>query len=271
MKKTIAIYSTRGGTGKTMTSMLIARDLALRGKKVVVIDGDLEAPSIRHLFPSEKKLADDEYWVHYLDKENSEIKKTIQKSPMENISLIYSSPPEIGRKFLRSKKKSWWATALRRSIKAQEILYDEGYDYIILDNQSGTSFNSVNNMVIADVSVLVMRPTNYGVNATYSFVSSVYKILKGFKERKDFYLWNQVIPGDTPEEKEILKNFLNANSYDLDKIGLEYGSIVFFSKRLNFKLMSPDPSILKNLSGGIIKSYETIVNKILTHFDDKQP
>jgi MinD-like ATPase involved in chromosome partitioning or flagellar assembly len=43
--KTIIIYSGKGGVGKTTTTANIARTLVKQGKRVLIIDGDINAPS----------------------------------------------------------------------------------------------------------------------------------------------------------------------------------------------------------------------------------
>ncbi len=49
--KLVSFYSFKGGVGRTTTMMLSAIGTAKRGKKVVVVDFDLEAPGVSSLFP----------------------------------------------------------------------------------------------------------------------------------------------------------------------------------------------------------------------------
>ncbi len=49
--KLVSFYSFKGGVGRTTTMMLSAVGAARRGKKVVVVDFDLEAPGVSSLFP----------------------------------------------------------------------------------------------------------------------------------------------------------------------------------------------------------------------------
>lgn len=52
--KLISFYSFKGGVGRTTTMIMSAIDLAKRGKKIVLIDFDLEAPGVASLFPDEE-------------------------------------------------------------------------------------------------------------------------------------------------------------------------------------------------------------------------
>lgn len=50
--KLICFYSYKGGVGRTTTMIMTAIEMAKRGKKVVLIDFDLEAPGVASIFPS---------------------------------------------------------------------------------------------------------------------------------------------------------------------------------------------------------------------------
>jgi polysaccharide biosynthesis transport protein len=57
--KSLTITSTRPGEGKSTTAFAIAQSLARTGRKVLLVDGDLRAPSIHHLvgLPNDKGLS----------------------------------------------------------------------------------------------------------------------------------------------------------------------------------------------------------------------
>lgn len=51
--KLVSFYSFKGGVGRTTTMAMTAVSLAKKGKKVVILDFDLEAPGVASLFPEE--------------------------------------------------------------------------------------------------------------------------------------------------------------------------------------------------------------------------
>lgn len=51
--KLICFYSYKGGVGRTTTMVMSAIEMAKRGKKIVMIDFDLEAPGVSGIFPNE--------------------------------------------------------------------------------------------------------------------------------------------------------------------------------------------------------------------------
>ncbi|MDE5716646.1 MAG: AAA family ATPase, partial [Lachnospiraceae bacterium] len=50
--KLICFYSYKGGVGRTTTMVMSAIEMAKRGKKIVMIDFDLEAPGVSSIFPN---------------------------------------------------------------------------------------------------------------------------------------------------------------------------------------------------------------------------
>ena len=60
--KAVIIYSGKGGVGKTTTTANIARVLANQGKKVYIIDADINTPSMNFEFEGEHPL--ENIWVH---------------------------------------------------------------------------------------------------------------------------------------------------------------------------------------------------------------
>ncbi len=211
--------------------------LAKRGLKTIMIDVDLEAPSLIHLLPPKSNPS--RFWPDYLDEgDRVQLGELIQQTSMDNLDVIYTSSPEMGKKFLQTKQRNWWEQALKHSLMAQKKLYEMGYDFIILDNQSGTSMNSVNNMILADISVLIVRPTHYGVDATETFVQELYRILRDMKPRKDYFVWNQVPDVSTPEEQDLLNRFIDKWNRRLEGMGLHYGATLPLDRMFNLQLLN---------------------------------
>lgn len=56
MTKIVSVHSFRGGTGKSNTSANMAAQLALAGKRVAVIDTDVQSPGIHVLFGFDEEM-----------------------------------------------------------------------------------------------------------------------------------------------------------------------------------------------------------------------
>lgn len=258
---TLTVYSTRGGNGKTIVSCMIAIAAAKRGYKTVILDADLEAPSLMHLLKPSSLGAT---WVDFLEEKIDDVPSLPKPTNIPNLDVIYSPAPKIGKNFLGWKSKDWWQQALKRSIEAEQELHHHGYDLVIIDNQSGTSLNSVNNMVLADTSVMVIRPATYGVGAAENFIGEMYRVLREIKPRKDFYIWNQVyVPADN-QEQDILDNFLNRWDQTLSEHGLIKGGRINFNTKLNLGLLGETPN-LQNFFSEVQDPINSLFDKVLEY------
>lgn len=257
---TLTIYSTRGGNGKTITSVMLAIAAAKRNLKTVIIDADLEAPSLMHLI---KPIKNGHTWVDFLTEEISDVKLLPRQSVIENLDIIYSPTPKIGKAFLSWKEKEWWQQALRRSMIAIEELHENGYDLVVVDNQSGTSLNSVNNMVLADASVMVIRPATYGVGAAESFLDEMYRVLRGMKPRTDYYIWNQVQSPTNEQDKNILENFLKKWDDKMIEHGIINGGRIYFNPKLNLGLLAEEPNLIYHFDE-VSKSINELLDLLLS-------
>lgn len=238
---TITVYSTRGGNGKTITSVMLGVAAIKRGLKTVIIDADLEAPSLLHLLKPEESGAT---WSDFLEQKIDDISELPRKCAIDGLDVIYSKEPKVGKNFLSWKGKEWWQKALRRSMIAEQELHDSGYDLVIIDNQSGTSLNSVNNMVLADATIMVIRPATYGAGAAENLLGEMYKVMRGMKPRIDLYMWNQVIKPNNDREEEILDVFLDKWNRKLKDHGLIEAGLIHFSPKLNLGLLADEPDLI---------------------------
>jgi cellulose biosynthesis protein BcsQ len=243
---------------------MIAIAAAKRNLKTVIIDADLEAPSLLHLFrPNQLDLT----WIDFLEETEKDISKLPVKTQIPNLDVIYSPTPKVGKNFLGWKSKEWWQQALKRSISAEQALHELGYDLVVVDNQSGTSLNSVNNMVLADTSVMIIRPATYGVGAAEHFIGEMYRVLRDIKPRKDYYMWNQVFVPAADEDNTFLETFLKKWDHNLNIHGLVYGGRINFNTKLNLGLLGEEPKIedfFHEVEGPINKLLDKILSTELT-------
>lgn len=261
MDKTFTVYSTRGGSGKTLLSILLGITSAKKGYKTVVIDVDLEAPSLTHLIRPDGQYYS---WVDYIEGRVEDLSKLPVDTFLPNLKIIYSPPPKIGQSFLGWRSKDWWQQALKKTLSAEKKLHELGYNIIIFDNQSGTSLNSINNLAVADASVMVMRPSTYGLGAAGDIVEEIYKNLQDIKPRKDFYVWNQVQQPKNEREEEILGDFIIRWDKALGNFGLVKGGIIHFEPELNFELLSESPNLLphfETLSDAYTEIFDVLIDQ----------
>ncbi|WP_416668999.1 MinD/ParA family ATP-binding protein [Egbenema bharatensis] len=166
MPKVIAIHSYRGGTGKSNLTANLATTIALQGKRVAIVDTDLQSPGIHTLFGIDERSVhrtlNDYLW---------------NRSPIQDTA--YDVSPQLGietgRLFL-----------VPASVNAEEIarILSEGYnvsllndgfqqlikqlelDYLFIDTHPGLSRETLLSIAISNLLILILRPDQQDFQGT---------------------------------------------------------------------------------------------------------
>jgi len=160
MKKQIwAVGGGKGGTGKSVISSLLASNAAEKGKKVILIDGDLGGANLHTFFniPPDKSSLND-----FFEK----------KVPL-NDTLIDT---EItGLKLISGDMRSYNPLSVKyiQRLKFYRHLKELQADIIILDLGAGTALNTLDSFLLADKMILVSTPEITSIENLYVFVKKI--------------------------------------------------------------------------------------------------
>ncbi len=160
-KKVWAVGGGKGGVGKSFLCANIAIELASLGSKVVAIDLDLGGANLHTCLGQkipEHTLSD------YFNKKVLNIKNIITPTNHENLSLISGAQDELGIANLKSSNKNDFLHDLK-NLDA---------DYIIFDLGAGTSLNTLDFFISADVGILATLPEPTSIENTYRFLKSCF-------------------------------------------------------------------------------------------------
>ncbi|MHA1461893.1 MAG: ParA family protein [Candidatus Heimdallarchaeota archaeon] len=201
--KVIVFHSYKGGTGKTTLALNTAINLACRGFKTLAVDADLNAPTFDSIFPDVKpkfrfnelfKKQDDNADTPQLKAEDLLTNSGIDPK----LDIIFSDPkPKFGQGLL-SMDKNFHTLALKKLIEAKKEFEKLGYEYLVMDTSPSMNLASINAIIIADATIMILRPNQYGISGTTFLFKELYSML-GTLKRKDFMIFNQVVPG-TPKK-----------------------------------------------------------------------
>ncbi|MCP5096166.1 MAG: MinD/ParA family protein [Chloroflexi bacterium] len=183
MSKIVSIHSFRGGTGKSNTTANLASLVAITGKRVGIVDTDIQSPGIHVLFGlDDKKMG--RTLNEYLRGECA----------IEDVAFSIGDNPgdAPGRQHLRG-KDLWLIPSSIDGVEISRILRD-GYDvnqlnrglnqirkslnldYLFIDTHPGLNDETLLSIAISDVLILLMRPDQQDFQGTIVTVDVAYSL-----------------------------------------------------------------------------------------------
>ncbi len=161
MSKLVSIHSYRGGTGKSNTTANLAATLAKYGKRVAVVDTDIQSPGIHVLFGfQEDQVAatlNDYLWGR---RSISEVACDVTNSlgPLANkggqVFLIPSSTR--AEDIARVLREGYDIEYLSKGL--QTLISDLKLDYLLVDTHPGLNEETLLSISVSDILILILRP-----------------------------------------------------------------------------------------------------------------
>src|SRR5688572_11809899 len=167
MPKTISIHSFRGGTGKSNITANVATAAAMRGKRVAVIDTDIQSPGVHVLFGrtgTEFEFALNDYlWERCaIEQTAHDVTPGLVRENGGAVHLIPSSlsPGEIARVL----REGYDVGRLIDGIRAlRERL---GIDCLFIDTHPGLNEETLLSITVSDTLAVVLRPDGQDYQGT---------------------------------------------------------------------------------------------------------
>ena len=168
MATVISVHSFRGGTGKSNTTANLAAVYAQQGKRVAVIDTDIQSPGIHALFGlrgDEVEASLNDFLWHDRPIEEVAIDVTAAAGPSAaagRIHLIPSSmkPGEIARILREGYDAQRLTEGVRRLVDALDL------DILLIDTHPGLNEETLLSLVLSDSLLIIMRPDRQDYEGT---------------------------------------------------------------------------------------------------------
>lgn len=167
MSKTISVHSFRGGTGKSNTTANIAALLALEGRRVGVVDTDIQSPGIHVLFSLDEEKTphslNDYLWGKCaIEQVALDVTQRLGGSLKGKIFLIPSSikAGEIARVL----REGYDVNLLNDGF--HELIEKLNLDVLMIDTHPGLNEETLLSIAISDALVVVMRPDQQDYQGT---------------------------------------------------------------------------------------------------------
>ena len=173
MGKIVSIHSFRGGTGKSNTTANLAAQAALRGKRVAIVDTDIQSPGIHVLFGLDETrmghtlneflrgecgIQDVAYPVGGGGEGGAGVKQLVKQS-------LWLVPSSInGQEISRVVKTGYDVGLLNRGLNG--LLKEFQLDYLFIDTHPGLNEETLLSIAISDVLLIIMRPDQQDFQGT---------------------------------------------------------------------------------------------------------
>lgn len=177
MGKIVSIHSFRGGTGKSNTTANLASQVAMTGKRVGVVDTDIQSPGIHVLFGLDEtsmgktlndflygkcEIADVAYPVGEHAAAEADIAPGRAKLAGKDLFLIPSSIR--GREISRVLREGYDVGRLNEGF--QTLIKNINLDYLFIDTHPGLNEETLLSIAISDILLLILRPDNQDFQGT---------------------------------------------------------------------------------------------------------
>ncbi|OBR97162.1 MULTISPECIES: AAA family ATPase [Clostridium] len=224
--RVISFYSYKGGVGRTVALVQTANLLSAKGKKVALIDMDIEAPSFNDIFSDD--IQTENGLVNYLynklyNLEKIEVSSIVSKLSLNTKGDVYIVPAgNINKKYVKMLE----SLKERRISENQYIknlineLQDKyGIEYALIDSRTGiNNWGALSIGEIADEIILFAYPNKENVNG----INLILDIIEDRKKCTVVFSRIDV----TDEGKRKARQFFDEINIEQEFIGIEYDSAV---------------------------------------------
>ena|SRR5688572_25298364 len=163
----VSVHSYRGGTGKSNTTANLAALLAAEGRRVAVIDTDIQSPGVHILFGLEEKdirhSLNDYLWGTCRIKDAAYDVTSRLGQPVTGAVFVIPSSMKAGD-IARVLREGYDVSVLRDGF--HEAIDALKLDLLIIDTHPGLNEETLLSIAISDTLIIVLRPDQQDYQGT---------------------------------------------------------------------------------------------------------
>ena len=201
MGKTITICFTnnKGGSGKSTTCSNLGAAIAQTGKKVLLVDGDMQLNLSLAFFSEDWVLehAAGEKNLYYVIKKQEDLTDYVVHTPYENLDLIPSSTLMSSIEYELFTK--WQREFILRKC-LQKIKESGMYDYILIDAPPTLGGWVMNILCASDKVIIPVEASPWGMFGLANMFEFLNEVRQISPELEDIHVFEQIIRVDSSVE-----------------------------------------------------------------------
>ena len=171
MSKVIAVFNQKGGVGKTTTNVNLSACIAVKGRKVLVVDIDPQGNTTSGLGIDKKGLKKTIYDVLIGEARAEEV---ITQTAVENLSIIPSSVQLAGAEI----ELTGFEEREKMLKKALEGIKDE-YQYVFIDCPPSLGLLTINALTAADSVLIPIQCEYYALEGVGQLMNTIWLVQRG--------------------------------------------------------------------------------------------
>ena len=171
MGKAIAIFNQKGGVGKTTTNINLAACLALKGKKVLILDIDPQGNTTSGIGVSKNTLEKTVYTI--LVDDEFDPREAIINTSVENLDLIPASVDLAG-----AEVELVQIDGREKALKNGLDKIRDNYDYIFIDCPPSLGLLTINSLAAVDSVLIPIQCEFYALEGVSQLVSTIELVKK---------------------------------------------------------------------------------------------
>lgn len=193
MSSIVSIHSYRGGTGKSNLTANLASSLVQQGKRVAIVDTDLQSPGLHVLFGMDAKkmgLTLNDYLYGRSTIEQAAYDVTDKLGPgVPSGAALYLIPSSIkAGEITRILREGYEVNLLTDGFR--KLIKNLHLDYLLIDTHPGLNEETLLSIIISDVLVLILRPDQQDFQGTAVTV----EVARKLNLKKVLLVVNKVLP-----------------------------------------------------------------------------
>ncbi|MCX7122003.1 MAG: AAA family ATPase [Gammaproteobacteria bacterium] len=175
----VGIVNFKGGVGKSFTSLTLSQSLALKGYKVLLIDGDSQGTSTHQgggLIP-DLHVKSDQTLLNVLIGDSDEIASCIIKTHWDGLDLIpanltlYNAEMIIPNQIYQHRQKTGQVLPFYTRLKNSLDKVADDYDVIIIDTPPSLGFITLNVLFAVSGLMIPLLPSEVDYCSTIQFLN----------------------------------------------------------------------------------------------------